>query len=347
MKVFVTGVTGGVGKIAARCLSAAGAQVIGFSRRPAEVAGVSEFRAGDVTDYEGLKAAMSGCDEVVHLAAYHMPYDAPEQEMFGVNVGGTFNVFKACAELGINRVTVASSPNAIGYNFGVYVRDISYLPVDGDHPLYTTDPYSFTKQEIEEVGRYFYRRHGISSVFMRLGLDFRTTIEEWAVSPARERERSLRKLVDGLLALPGKEGAREVRRIENDMDRSRHFAKTSAPPFKNGTEYVYESFSDELKVWGYLVHNFLMYLDGRDLGESVVCSLNSGFSGSHVIFVADHKNMLGVESIKLANLLYPGAKANIGRLNGYDSLVDCDSTKKLIGFYARRTVADYYGVIYG
>jgi len=347
MKVFVTGVTGGVGKIAAKGLHEAGAKVVGFSRTPADISGVDEFRAGNVADYDQLKAAMSDCDAILHLAAYHMPYDAPEQEVFRVNVGGTFNLFKACAELGIKRLTVASSPNAIGYNFGVKVQDISYLPVDGAHPVYTTDPYSFTKRAAEEVGHYFYRRYGISSVFMRLGLDFRSTIEEWVANPERHKQRSLRKLVDGLLVLPEKEAVREVRRIENEMDECRHHAMNIAPPFQNGTEYVYESFTDELKIWGYLVHNFLMYLDGRDLADAIVRSFNCEFEGSHDIFIADHKNMLGIESVKLARLLYPGARVNTDRLPGFDALVDYHEAQRLIGFKAKHTLADFYDTLYG
>jgi nucleoside-diphosphate-sugar epimerase len=300
-----------------------------------------------VTDYEQLKAAMSDCGAVLHLAALHMPYDAPEHELFRINAGGTFNVFKACAELGLKRLTAASSPNAIGYNFGVRVQDMSYLPVDGAHPAFTTDPYSYTKWVGENIGAYFYRRFGISSVFLRLGLDFRSEIGEWAAHPDRHKQRALRKLVNGLLALPQKEAAREVRRIENEMDERRFHALTEAPPFKNGTEYVYESFSEDQKIWGYLVHNFLMYLDRRDLADAIRRSLESGFEGTHAMFVADHKNMLGVESAKLANLLYPGAKPDISRLRGYDALVDYREAERIIGFKAKYTVADYYDIIYG
>lgn len=347
MKVLITGATGGVGKIAAKRLYEAGAKVIGFSRDEAEVPGVSEFRVGDITNYAELAKAMADCDHILHLAACHMPYDAPEQEVFHTNVGGTFNVFKACAELGIKKITVASSPNAIGYNFGVKVRDMTYLPVDGAHPVYTTDPYSFTKQQGEEVGRYFSRRYGISSVFLRLGLDFKTTVEEWVKSEAADKARQLRRRVDGLLALPEKESAREVRRIENEMDADRNRAFTAMPPFKNGTEYVYEAFSEEMKIWGYLVHNFLMYLDMRDLGDAIVCALGAGFEGSHDIFIADHKNMLGIASAKLAALLYPGAKVDADRLPGFDALVDYREAERLIGFRAKHSFEAYYEELYG
>jgi nucleoside-diphosphate-sugar epimerase len=39
--------------------------------------------------------------------------------------------------------------------------------IDEEHPLYTTDPNSFSKQMIEEFGGYFWRRAGVSSVFLR------------------------------------------------------------------------------------------------------------------------------------------------------------------------------------
>jgi nucleoside-diphosphate-sugar epimerase len=347
MKIFVTGVTGGVGKIAAKKLSDMGAKVIGFSRSEADIPGVSAFRAGDVTDYAALKNAMADCDGVLHLAACHMPYDAPEHDVFRVNVGGTFNIFKACAEAGIKQLTVASSPNAIGYNFGVALKDIAYLPVDGAHPSYTTDPYSFTKQQAEEVGRYFFRRYGISSAFLRLGLDFRTCIEDWMKGPRAAQARSLRKRVDTLLALPEGEAAREVRRIENELDAARRRAFTEMPPFKNGTEYVYEAFTDEQKTWCYLVHNFLMYLDTRDLADGSYRALNAAVDGSHDIFIADHKNMLGVESAKLAAILYPGAKVHYDRLPGCGALVDCREAERLIGFRARHSFEDHYRELYG
>jgi hypothetical protein len=346
MKVFVTGCSGIVGKIAAKGLSEAGAEVIGFARNPKTMVGVADFRTGNITNYDMLKTAMKDCDTVLHLAAYHMPYDASEEEVFNVNVGGTFNVFKACADLGIKKLVVASSPNAIGYNFGVKMRDLSYLPVDGMHPLYTTDPYSFTKQEVEEIGRYFYRRYNLSSVFLRLGLDYHFTIENWVKSQARDDLRFLHTWVDDLLALPTKEGIREVRHIENEMDARRNYAISTALPFKNGTEYVYDAFSNEQKIWSYYIHNFLMYLDGRDLSDAVVCSINASFEGSHDIFIADDKNMLGIESARLAALVYPGARVDFNRLHDYDALVDFRAAKKIIGFQSKYSVSDFYGELY-
>ena len=347
MSVLITGVTGSVGQIAAKRLRELGEEVIGFASDEAFIPDVAAHHVGCISDFAALKEAMTGCDRVLHLAAYRMPYDASEQEIFRINVGGTFNVFKACADLGIRRITVASSPNAIGYNFGIDVREMTYLPVDGAHPVYTTDPYSFSKQSIEEIGRYFYRRHGISSVFLRLGLDFRSTIDEWMQGPGPSKVRQLRRLVDELLTMPQAQRVQAVQRIESEMNAARRRAFVEMPPFKNGMEYVYSAFTDALTIWGYLVHNFLMYLDCRDLASAIACALNAPFVGAHNLFVADHKNMLGLPAAALAELLYPGARIDPDLLQGYDALVDYRETERIIGFRAQHTLMDYYEMMFG
>jgi len=347
-KVFMTGYSGGVGKIVSARLNEMGIEVVGYSRNIKETEGVTEYIAGSVTDYDLLKKSMEGCDSVLHLAAYHMPYDAREQEVFEANVGGTFNVFKACVELGFKKVAIASSPNAVGYNFATKGFDLAYVPIDGKTPPFTTDIYSYSKECIESVGAYFYRRYGINSVFLRLGLDFRTTIEEWVnLERVRADLTWLRKTVDDLLALPEKEAHAEVRRIENGLDAKRREAMTCGVPFKNGTEYVYDKYTNEQRIWNYLIHNFLMYLDSRDLANGTIASMVADYEGAHNIFLADHKNMLGIESAKIASLLYPGAKVDYTRLRGYDAFVDYRETERLIGWRAEHTVADFYDVLYG
>ena len=62
----------------------------------------------------------------------------------------------------------ASSINAFGCFWGNTDITPRYLPIDEAHPTYTTDPYSFSKTVIEEIGDYYWRREGISSVALRL-----------------------------------------------------------------------------------------------------------------------------------------------------------------------------------
>ncbi|MGO8126710.1 NAD-dependent epimerase/dehydratase family protein, partial [Rhizobium ruizarguesonis] len=61
----------------------------------------------------------------------------------------------------------ASSINALGCAYNITDFSPQYFPIDEAHPSYTTDPYSFSKQTVEEIGEYYWRRDGISSVALR------------------------------------------------------------------------------------------------------------------------------------------------------------------------------------
>jgi len=335
MKVFVTGYAGHLGPAVVKRLSESGADVIGYDVAQRQVDGVGDIRGGDITDYDRLKSAMAGCDEVLHMAAVAMPFYMREHEVFNVNVSGTFNVFKACAELGIRKVAVTSSINAVGYNFGVKTQGLSYLPIDGSHPCYTTDPYSYSKQAAEDVGRYFYRRHGISSVFMRLGNGF-----------SADDARPLRARIEALLRLPEKERGLEVKRIEADMEERRRYAFAEAPPYRNGTEYVFDCFTKEQIVWSNYIHNCLTYLHIDDLADAAVCAINAQYEGSYPIYVTDYVNVLGIESAVLAKLLYPGAAINHSLLKGCDALADYREAERIIGFRAKRSFDGRHSEIY-
>ena len=167
MRVLVTGGTGSVGRAAVRRLVGKGDKVTVVGRRKAQVEG-AKYVSCDVTDYDALRPLCEGMEAIVHLAAIPAPVLGPAQELFRVNCTGTFNIFQAAAETGIKRVVPASSINALGYYFGVTRFPIRYFPIDEDHPTYTTDSYSFSKQIVEEIAAYFYRREGINSVCLRL-----------------------------------------------------------------------------------------------------------------------------------------------------------------------------------
>lgn len=314
MRILVTGCYGNIGRIAVDAYLKQGWQVTGLDvidRPENAVEGGANvvYIKGSTTDYETVKQAMTGCDTVLHLAGYIMPYSAPEQEMFAVNAGGTFNVFKAAAELGIRFLTVASSVNTIGYNFGNRIPDIETIPITGDHPKYTTDPYSYTKECVESIGEYFHRRYGINSVFMHYGLDFYYTVEEWMEQPGyAQRVRSLRKRLDAILALPEEEQAEKIREIEDGLAQKRQKAFDCPKKFANGTEYNYEYYDEEQEIWNYYVHNFFLFLDKRDMAEALVCSVKAAPEGVHIVTICDHQNMIGIETEKLAKLCYPKAE---------------------------------------
>ena len=158
MRIAVTGAAGRLGRyVLARSLQA-GHGVIAVDL-PAVVPAATadlEWRAGDLTELDQVRAALSGADAVVHLGALTSPR-YPEPEVHRTNVGGTYNVLAAAEEHGLRAVCIASSVNAIG---GIYSADprYDYFPIDEEHSSYCEDSYSLSKWLVEQQMAAFARR---------------------------------------------------------------------------------------------------------------------------------------------------------------------------------------------
>ncbi len=115
MRVLLTGASGFIGAHVATELSAAGADVHGFSRSapPAE-AQLAAWVRGDVRDPAALSRAMRGCDAVVHTAALYSYCRPAAQAMDEVNVRGTRNVVEAAVRSGIRRLVATSTSATCG-----------------------------------------------------------------------------------------------------------------------------------------------------------------------------------------------------------------------------------------
>ena len=125
--VLVTGAGGCIGSWVVALLARAGVKVAAFdlspdTRRPrllmsdAELASV-RWLAGDISDAAAVRAAMEAAKPVaiVHLAALQVPFCKADPILGAkVNVVGTVNVFEGARQLGIRRLTYASSVAAHG-----------------------------------------------------------------------------------------------------------------------------------------------------------------------------------------------------------------------------------------
>jgi dihydroflavonol-4-reductase len=128
--VLVTGGSGFVGIHVVLQLLAAGHAVRTTVRRPDRQADVLAmlreggsalpeslyFFTADLTADEGWRAAVTGCDYVLHVASplsTRVPKD--ENEMIVPARDGTLRVLRAARDAGVRRVVVTSSMGAIGY----------------------------------------------------------------------------------------------------------------------------------------------------------------------------------------------------------------------------------------
>ncbi|MET0182740.1 MAG: NAD(P)-dependent oxidoreductase, partial [Caulobacterales bacterium] len=161
MRVIVTGSSGKIGREAMRALKAAGHRPLGLDVRPspdgARTVPVDCADFGEVMGaFSAIDTAGGVPDAVVHLAGIPAPGLANDARIFQVNTLSTYNVFSACARLGIQRIVWASSETLFGLPF---TTPPDYLPVDEDHEVRPEWSYSLSKQMGEAMADQFARWH--------------------------------------------------------------------------------------------------------------------------------------------------------------------------------------------
>jgi len=122
MRALVTGATGFVGGAVARALVRAGTDVRVLARSKSDaqnLTGLSIERVeGDLLDPASLGAALSGCQQLYHVAAYYALWAKNPAIFYDVNVTGTRNVLAAARRAGIERIVYCSTIGAIGLPAG-------------------------------------------------------------------------------------------------------------------------------------------------------------------------------------------------------------------------------------
>jgi len=163
MKIAVTGGNGDMGRSLIPYLLEQGHSVVSIDRAlPSEPFSLSarplERLIADTRDFGEFVASLRGCDALVHLAAIRAPINHPDPVVYADNTISSYNALSAAAALGIQRVCLASSINAIGGAFSRAPR-YDYFPLDERHPTYAEDPYSLSKWVLEQQADAFARRY--------------------------------------------------------------------------------------------------------------------------------------------------------------------------------------------
>jgi len=332
MKVLVTGAAGDIGKAVSQRLIEQGwdLQLIDLADSLEDsVPFASEYARRDIMDFDALKTQMQGCDAVVHLAAIRAPNLAPAPEVFRVNVAGTFNVYEAAAQLGIKRVVQASSINAIGCGWSIDEIHPQYFPIDEEHPRVTNDPYSLSKQMVEDIADYFYRRDGISGTSLRFpGVYNREKLSKDYV----ERQQAVKKELLELLEQDEAEQRSRVRRLKAEarayrQKRALEYAQTQSrdPSAEEERDPLWQFFTFER-------YTFWTSLDDRDAAQSIEKSLSAAYEGHHALFINDAHNNTGLSSERLLELFYSAVSARTKKISGSETLVSVDKARALISF---------------
>ena len=158
MHIAITGAAGRIGRYIIKDLRAAGHSIQALDMLSNDGLQV------DLTDAGQVYGALAGCEAVVHMGAWANAGMVPDTRTYGDNVTGTYNVFQACADLGIKRVVSASSNQIYGF-FGAVPN---YAPVDEEHPLRPINSYALSKMAGEHAAEYFVNNRGIEILSFRI-----------------------------------------------------------------------------------------------------------------------------------------------------------------------------------
>lgn len=168
-KTVVTGGAGFIGSCLVRTLLDQGAGRVavidnlssGNLGNLDEVADSVDFFHADIRSYEAVAPVLKGADAVFHLAAIpSVPRSitAPEPS-HEVNIDGTFQVLRACADGGVRRVVYAASSSAYG--------DTEVLPKVETMPPNPKSPYAGQKLMGEYYASIFAQCFNIEAVSLR------------------------------------------------------------------------------------------------------------------------------------------------------------------------------------
>jgi dihydroflavonol-4-reductase len=118
MKALVTGATGFVGGAVARALVRAGIDVRVLTRPGSDLQNLEglavERVAGDLRDPASLRAALTGCGQLYHVAAHYALWAKDPTIFYDINVTGTRTLLEAARAVGIERTVYCSTIGAIG-----------------------------------------------------------------------------------------------------------------------------------------------------------------------------------------------------------------------------------------
>ncbi|MDH6146610.1 MULTISPECIES: NAD-dependent epimerase/dehydratase family protein [Paraburkholderia] len=175
-RVIVTGGSGLAGKWVVQNLVEQGYEVMNLDRVPM-AARTARTLITDITDAGQVFNALASStapgefaddlepkpiDAIVHFAAIPRIMITPDNEVYRINVMGTYNILDAASKLGIRKMIVASSETTYGMVFAHRDRSPEYFPLDEEYPVNPMDSYATSKVINEVTAKAFHARTALT-----------------------------------------------------------------------------------------------------------------------------------------------------------------------------------------
>jgi uronate dehydrogenase len=162
--VLLTGASGNLGRMLARTLADEGwtLRLTDITSFPDPLPDGATFTPADLNDGVTILRIAEGCDAIVHFGGVSV--ERPFEEVLGPNIRGLYHIYEA-ARRERARVIFASSNHSVGFHKRTdsLAADTQFLP-DGF--------YGLSKAYGELMGRLYWFKHGVESVFIRIGSCF-------------------------------------------------------------------------------------------------------------------------------------------------------------------------------
>lgn len=118
-RILITGSTGFLGSAVARAFAHAGYRLRLTLRADSPRENIDDLEVetveADLGDSESLRAAIAGCDGLVHVAADYRLFVPDPTPMYRINVEGTRELMRAALDAGVRRIVYTSSVATLGH----------------------------------------------------------------------------------------------------------------------------------------------------------------------------------------------------------------------------------------
>ena len=193
MTVLLTGATGRIGLVFARCLVERGTNVRALVRDTTDASSLDALGVESVVarfdDAASLARSVAGCEIVYHLAVSRKAHGGRSSSAHAVNVEGTEQLARAAAAAGVGRFVLASTLGVYGLVTGGIV--------DEARPIRPNTAYRQTKADGESAVRRVGAETGLSFAIARIPKVVGSGSVRWAGYFRAVAEQSVRLVGNG------------------------------------------------------------------------------------------------------------------------------------------------------